>query len=381
MRLTDLSTVPYRAIPRVLSVVGPADICNVWRTWWPSGLLGLKGFIADFCTYEELGGRTPLIEAGRYNMIITPRISFKNQVVLDNWCQRIEPHGLTWVYDADDDLFSPEYTDIQYGLKDVLGLEREQAEQQRVDRIKGLQRAHAVTVSSPGLAEVAMRLTPQTVYLHPNYINLSTFRYGMTLKPRIVQGTTIGWSGTLRDEADLIPVARAWRQISREFPDVQFVVQGYESNALCSAVPASRLKVIPGVSVAEYPAALKNIDILCCSVANTPWNSRKTPIKWMEGSLSGAACVVSKALYGDTVEDGRTGLVACTDGDWLPLLSSLITSPERRKTLQQQAVVAVERDHSLEGHWQNVVLTWATILDERFRLNSGRLPTYAKAAD
>ncbi len=374
---TDLDEVPYRAIPRVLSVVGPADICNVWRTWWPSGLLGLKGFVADFCTYEEFTGRLPLIESGRYNMIVTPRIAFKDTEVFKRWRGMVG--DMTWVYDADDDLFSPEFTDIQVALKDVLGLEYDEAEQQRIHRCWLLQRVNAVTVSTVPLAYALTQITRRSIYVQPNLINVQTFRYGLTLKPRIVEPLTVGWSGTLRGSEDLLPLARAWRTISLAYPEVQFVVQGYEADCLCSAVPASRLKIIPGVPVVEYPSALKNIDILCCSVADTPWNLRKSPIKWMEGSLAGAACVVSRALYGQVVEHGRNGLIADTDEDWFRHIASLISLPERRTSLNVAATLDVETQYSLEQHWREWVLVWANILDERARLNAG-FSTNAKAA-
>lgn len=365
-----IDVLPRALVPRVLSLIGPADICNMWRTWWPSGYLGTKGFIADWCRYDEFEQKVPLIAAGRYNLIVTPRIAFTTGDVYQQWHAPVRTHDLAWVFDCDDDLFSPEFVDLQVSLS-VLGIERDEAERQRQQRIHLIQKADGITVASPRLASVTRTFTGQTVRVQRNLINVEAFRYAMQTKERIVPPLTIGWSGTFRYDADLALVAQAWTAIAAKFPDVLFVVQGFESPALCAAVPAERLRVLPGVSPGDYPSILRNIDIFCCAVEDTVWNANKTPIKWMEATLAGAACVVSKALYGPFVS-AATGLVASTTQEWIDALARLVERPSLRARFQAEAELVIVREHGLDAHWDEWVLTWSAILAERAKLRGER---------
>jgi hypothetical protein len=116
----------------------------------------------------------------------------------------------------------------------------------------------------------------------------------------------------------------------------------------------------------EYPRALINIDIGCCTVAPMSFNHSKTCIKWYEMTLAGASCVVSPTLYGREVIDGEDALVAESPEQIVDALSRLIEDAELRRTISRNARRTVMEKHTLEQNWQNWPLAWSDAI-ERFR--------------
>ncbi len=135
---------------------------------------------------------------------------------------------------------------------------------------------------------------------------------------------------------------------------------------------------LPWLPVEEYPRALLNIDIGCCSVAPLLFNTAKSCIKWYEMTLAGAACVVSPTLYGREVTDGDNALVAETAEQWVAQLSRLIEDAEFRRTIQRNARRTVMTEHSLEQNWWRWPSAWATMLDQ-FRAKQSRRLVLATA--
>jgi len=177
---------------------------------------------------------------------------------------------------------------------------------------------------------------------------------------------TIGWAGGARYQEDLEPIAEAWHNVARRRADVKFVVQGFYSDVLLEAVPSDQLYALPWQSVAEYPRAMKNIDIGCASVAPTHFNRCKTPIKVWEFTLAGAVSVVSPTLYGPVIAPGEDALVAETAAEWEHALLRLVDDAELRRRLWRNQRTRVATEHSLKKHVLDWPRAWTEIL-EHFR--------------
>jgi glycosyltransferase involved in cell wall biosynthesis len=109
-----------------------------------------------------------------------------------------------------------------------------------------------------------------------------------------------------------------------------------------------------------------NVDIACCSVAPLVFNTAKTPIKWYEFTMAGAACVVSPTLYGREVVDGETALVAETPQEWASSIGRLIEDETLRRSIRRAARKTIVTEHSLQNNWQHWLIAWADAV-ERFR--------------
>ena len=365
-----IEQLPRSILPRVLTVHGKYQGPSLYRAMWPNGYLATRGFIADYCSYERFDEQHGLIASGRYNMVITPRIAFASERLFGMWRDMIRNADLAWVYDSDDDLWSPDFPDRQVEIfRDMPEelLTRERYEVERQQRLYVLKRVDALTVTTDHLAAIAGNFTDAPVHVLPNLINASAFEAGFRLR-RDIQPLTIGWSGTKRQENDLEHVAAAWRIVAENYPDVKFIVQGWHAPILSGAVPLDRLYILRGVNVEEYPAVLRNIDIACCSVSDDPWNLSKSAVKYFEATLAGSACVVSKPLYGQYVQHLKTGMVASDTEQWVQALSVLIENEQLRRNLQQAARGVVIANYSLENHWRGWVAAWARILDDKRKL-------------
>src|SRR5579871_1609085 len=271
---------PHRLVPRVLIIHGKYPGPNLYRAWWPSGFLATRGFIADSCSYENFDEQRGLLQGGRYNIVVTPRIAFATENAYKLWRDVIRGLGLVWVYDSDDDLWSPEFPDRQVqvfeGLPDSMS--RQEYDTERLQRIYVLKRVDAITVTTKHLADTAAKFTSVPVHVLPNLINVAAFEAAARAQPRWIPPLTIGWSGTRRQDDDLEKVATAWRIISEKYPDVKFVVQGYQSPVLCRAVSPEKLVIMRATTTDQYPSLLTNIDIACCSVSDDPWNLNKSVV-------------------------------------------------------------------------------------------------------
>jgi hypothetical protein len=121
---------------------------------------------------------------------------------------------------------------------------------------------------------------------------------------------------------------------------------------------------LPWLPLSEYPRALINVDIGCCVVAPSNFNEAKTPIKWFEMTLAGAACVVSPTLYGQAVTDGEDALLARTTEQWVSQLSRLIESEQLRRELQDNARTTVMTNHSLDNNWWRWPQAWGDAVEQ-----------------
>ena len=358
--------------PRVLALCGDETGCSLWRIWQPFRELEQRGYIAEWCHKNDSDKVLPLVAQGRYDAVITPRIVWPVEGIGEAWVNVIHKAGLAWLYEIDDDIFSPRIVDRQMRVFPAEAAKGEkQLEWERNERIKMLTVCDGVTVSSRRLATIARQYAPADtpVYHIPNSIDAKWFKEtlrGIGRIPELEGKLTVGWAGGAREEADMKPLAEAWTVIAERYPHVEFVIQGHMSDSLYHSIPDERRHSLPWLSLEEYPRALINLDIGCCIVAPLVFNTSKTCIKWYEMTLAGVACVVSPTLYGAEVTDGEDALVAETSEQIVDALSRLIEDAELRRTISRNARRTVMEKYTLEKNWQNWPLAWLDAI-ERFR--------------
>lgn len=359
--------------PRVLAITGDETGSIMWRIWQPFAELRRRGVYAQSVHKDESDKFLTKIAAGYYDAVVTPRIAWPGGVGTP-WQRAIRAAGLVWIYEIDDDVYSEAIVGRQYRIFEherALGMDG--LEVRRQERIAAINACDAITVSSRRLATVVSAYTTKPVFVVPNAIDArwftSVIRSAKTVNDRLPElrgKLTIGWAGGTRDTTDMTIMAEAWRIIEKKYPHVDFVVQGHISERL---VGLDRVHTLPWVPLPDYPRALVNIDIGCCSVAPTIFNSAKTPIKWFEFTLARAPCVVSHTLYGQVVTHNVDGYVARDLDDWVDGLSRMIEDPAYRRSIRQSARRTVMEHHSLENNWWRWPDAWTQAI-QRVRTNS-----------
>jgi glycosyltransferase involved in cell wall biosynthesis len=360
--------------PRVLALVGDENGPAMWRTWQPMKLLQEQGHVTEWDYLDRASEVFPLVARGVFEAVILPRLSWssENYAISRNWIDSLHRAGVCTIYEVDDDIFSPQIAARQHATTER-DKSLEQLEAERRDRIVALRLCDGVTVSSERLARVVRQYVDVDVpvCVVPNSIDIRWWRSTVRGVRRSIPPLTIGWAGGNRYSEDFSELAQAWGAIARRYPDVRFVVQGYQGKVLEEHVPAERFQALPWLPLDKYPQALLNIDIGCANVVDNHFNRCKTPIKLWEYTLSGAVSVVSPALYGPVTTDGEDGLVAETAAEWESALARLIEDAALRKRLWRAQRRRVAEHHALAKNALRWLEAWSTCI-QAYRQKAAR---------
>lgn len=352
--------------PSMLALIGDMSGPSLWRVLWPITALEKRGYPAgwDFKDANGIGQVAPAFDG-----VVIPRMAWApgQRAIAEHWFTLLRRAGKLVVYDVDDDVFGAELDRRMLSLGWAEGKTAERLEAERQERIWAMTMCDGVTVSTPRLATIVRGLTARPVVVVPNAIDLPWFRRVLRGAQRRIDAVTIGWAGGKRPDDDLLAVAEAWRRVAVRCPAVRFVVAGYLSPVLQAAVPAERLVTIPWLPLERYPAGLRDIDIACCSVADTPFNRAKSQIKAIEATVAGACVVVSPTVYGSLVEHGVTGYVAETADAWESALVDLVERPALRPMMARRLLRHVEQRHTLSGNLWRWPAAWSQIAEDAAR--------------
>ena len=353
----------YRG-PSLLALVGDMTGPTIWRALFPITALEKAGYACgwDRVQNDAIGSIAPHFDGYMISRVSWPE-SARQQA--EAWFTSVRRAGKFVVYDTDDDVFGQAETHRRVELNWQEGKTFEQLEAERLSRIWTVQQCDGVTVTTQRLATIVRQYTDKPVIVVPKSIDLPWFRSVLAKTERTVPGLTIGWAGGRRHDRDVEPMAEAWGRIARYSGDgIQFVVQGWVPPIILEHVPADRLTILPWMRPESYPAGLKQMDIGCAPLADTPFNRAKSPIKAMEYAAAGAAVVASPLLYSSLVEDGVSGLICETVGDWTQALGRLINSHAERQIMARRLLRAVEKQHALSVNLWRWPAAWAEIQQE-----------------
>jgi glycosyltransferase involved in cell wall biosynthesis len=357
------------AAPRVLALVGDVSGCTLWRVFQPFAELQRHGVFAHWKARDDPeNSDTRFIAnvAHNFDIILLPRLFWPDRRDAERFIRGMHRAGLACVVEVDDDVYSPAIVERSYKTQ---ALEREKGtarlEQERMARIDVLGLCDGVTVTSRRLATIVSSYTGAPVEVVPNAIDTRWFHQVVHGCRRAIPPLTIGWAGGSRYYEDLEPVAAAWHNLAKRYPDLTFVVQGHMAEVLIDAVPTDRCRRLPWLRLEEYPRALLNFDIGCASVAPKLFNTAKTPIKVWEYAMAGVPSVATPMLYGQVVTDGDDGLLAETPAEWECQLARLLEDEDLRRRLWRAQRRRVASQHSLEHNWWRWPQAWASILEQR----------------
>jgi glycosyltransferase involved in cell wall biosynthesis len=349
--------------PSVLALCGDMSGPTLWRVLQPFTALQRLGHRADWDMKDAAGIGTL---APLYDGYVLPRLAWPPGArrIAEAWFGVVRAAGRFVVYDLDDDILTSELTHRQVALGRTEGKSYAELEAERYERIWTLQQCDGVTVSTQRLATVVRTYTTRPVLVVPNAIDVPWFRRVLGGAERTVPGLTIGWAGGERLGRDTDPMAEAWGRIAASYPEVRFVVQGHLPDPVERAVPDDRLVYLPWMPLESYPAGLRQVDIGCAAVADSPFNRCKSAIKVYEYAVAGAAVVATPTVYGKVIEHEKTGCLAETADEWEAALSVLLTRPALRAMLARRLLRHVERHCSLSENIWRWPAAWQTVAED-----------------
>lgn len=348
--------------PSMLALVGDLTGPTLWRTLMPVTALEKAGYPCgwDFMKNDAISAIAPAFDGYLLSRASWPPAYRR---MAEQWFAAARNAGKFVVYDTDDDVFSSHETHRRVELNWTDGKSLEQLEAERFERIWAMQQCDGVTVTTQRLATIVRSYTSKPVIVVPNAIDLPWFQKIVRATPRTVKGLTIGWAGGKRHDRDVEQMAEAWERIARRYPEVTFVVQGYQPEVITQCVPSERLALLPWMPLQKYPMGAAQIDIGCAAIADTPFNRAKSNIKAMEYAAAGAAVVASPTLYSGLVVNGESGFIAESVDDWESGIAELVESHAQRQIMARRLLRTVEKRHSLAGNLWRWPAAWQQIAE------------------
>jgi GT2 family glycosyltransferase/glycosyltransferase involved in cell wall biosynthesis/predicted Zn-dependent protease len=209
-------------------------------------------------------------------------------------------------------------------------------------------RAHLVTVSNAELKREMAAFTSKIQVL-PNLIdgNLWTmYSQSVSISPRVV----IGYAGGFTHKKDLEIVETALEIISQKYRDsITLVFMGCATDRIATLPGFTYLDEVMDYACYAEKLQTSGIGIALAPLVDTRFNRCKSNIKWLEYSACGCAGIFSDLPpYNSCIQNGLTGLlVENTTESWVNAIEQLISDPELRRSIAENAKQQVMANHTL----------------------------------
>ncbi|MDB5467930.1 MAG: glycosyltransferase [Phenylobacterium sp.] len=185
---------------------------------------------------------------------------------------------------------------------------------------------HAVQTSTPDLAALIGRYNPD-VKVFPNAVfDLEPFPEP---RPRRVFYGAIGRGPFARD------VAGSLTSVTREFPDVEFVV--VRDREVFDALPTRRKRFYDLMPYEDYLRLMATCCVSLAPMEDREHMATKSDAKFLDGASRGVVTLASPTVYSATISHGENGLIAQELGDWAPLLAETLRDKPLRMRLARNA--------------------------------------------
>ena len=197
---------------------------------------------------------------------------------------------------------------------------------------------HAVQTSTPALAAILRTRNPE-VMVFPNMIRalpeVRNFRDDQAL--------TV-FFGALNRERDWAPLMPALNDVVEKAGE-RLRFQVLHDRGFFDALRTSHKQFAPICDHDTYLDLLGQCEISLMPLEDTPFNRAKSDLKFIEAAACRVASLASDIVYGDSVDDGRTGLLFHNAGELHDRLLRLVAMPDLARALGDAArhYVAGER--------------------------------------
>ncbi|MDE2007206.1 MAG: glycosyltransferase, partial [Rhodospirillales bacterium] len=222
---------------------------------------------------------------------------------------------------------------------------------------------HAVQTSTPALAELLRARNAETV-LFPNMIQTLPEPRNFAAPDRMT--LFFGALNRERDWEGLMEAINAVAAIAGE--RLHFEVM--HDRAFFEALRSPHKRFTPTADYATYLQRLGASEIALMPLADTPFNRAKSDLKFIEAGACRVAALASPVVYGDSLVEGRTGLIF-TDADSLRArLLHLIAMPELARALGEAAREYVAAERMLADQVQPRLAWYRQLWERRAELDA-----------
>lgn len=342
--------------PGDIFFVGKADSTSCWyRCAVPAMALGAEwaGVIGD-------PGRSIRVVSGTARSLPDPegKVVVVQQPSGERWWDYINhmrDRGAKVLYEVDDWLDSVGYVDHEHA---------DHWTQERVDEhYLCMSACDAIIVSTPWLKEsYSYEMGVNFIKSLPIFVcrtGLDLGRYEVSpTKPR--RHLRFGWAGGVGHRSALEEWKPAIHDMLEANADTSFVCIGSQHLQDLDERFADRVLRVPYTTIENYPAALRNIDVMLAPAVENDFFRGKSDLRFLEASALGIPGVYDYGVYGSTVDDGETGFVAATPQEAHSCMDILRRDPETRREIGERARQYVLSERSIAS----TVEDWIGALEE-----------------
>lgn len=208
---------------------------------------------------------------------------------------------------------------------------------------------HYAIASTPALAKKMEEVVgSNNSFVHRNGVDTIIDKYLESALPKLPKNyiSIFYGSGTNTHDADFELVALALVQILEKYEHVRLTIVGYLNLPTLLIPYANRLDRINYLSIEPYFEFLSQADINIAPLEEGVFADCKSEIKWLEAAMLKIPSVVTGTqTYCEVLKDGVDALIVHTPQDWFNNLDRLVSNPELRHSIAQNAYAKAQRNY------------------------------------
>jgi glycosyltransferase involved in cell wall biosynthesis len=232
-----------------------------------------------------------------------------------------------------------------------------------------LEAADVVQCSTPEVEKSVLRdSTPRRTKVFPNLVRFD--HYPQIDLARDESKVRILWQGGSAHYEDWFPLREALGNISKRYPEVEWILWGAQYPWVNELIPPHRLRFIDWCPYQEYKLRLAMIghDISLAPLTDNVFNRCRSAIKWYEGSVLKhpvATLAQNTGAYKAEIEDGKTALLFNDSKEFEEKLSTLIENAKLRKELWSNSRQWISENRDAMKVVPSIINYWRELREER----------------
>jgi hypothetical protein len=240
----------------------------------------------------------------------------------------------------------------------------------KLDRLLTFRAVHAVQTSTFALAETLRRENPE-VGVFPNGI----FELPPVHNFNDPEKLTMIFAALNRED-DWAPLMPSLNEVARAVGG-RLHFQVVHDQAFFDALDTAYKTFTPMCDYATYRKLLSDSEIAFMPLADTPFNRAKSDLKFIEAASCRVTAIASNVVYGDTIEDGKTGMLFESGTELRSALLRQLAYPEAARKLADAARDYVAKERMLAYQVAARTAWYRDLWERREELNAAlkaRLP-------
>jgi SAM-dependent methyltransferase len=236
---------------------------------------------------------------------------------------------------------------------------------QRPD-VQNFRAVHAIQTSTEALAEVLRRDNPEVVVFPNAVASLPDIR-NYANPERITL-----FFGGLNREQDWPPYIEALNAVAA-FAGPRLHFEIVNDRGMFDALDTPHKNFTPMCDYDTYTAILSRCEVSFMPLLDTPFNRCKSDLKFLEASAARVTSLASPIVYGDTIADGRTGMLFHDVSELQQRLARIIATPEIGRVMADAARGYVERHRMMAYQVARRAAWYRSLWARREELNQALL--------